>query len=137
MDDLSTSFSNEPLSSEPGTSCVPYGWFIVCVRDNLPLSILMAVYYYVPFVLALLITIMLLVRRTTTMLLAQFWIVFLAVLNEGILKNIIRQPRPPDSCDCTYVLIPFSSCFFTRINFIVESIGMGCHLDTLWCQWPS
>jgi len=83
--------------------CEPYGWFLVCVSDRSFLTVLMACFYYVPYALAIAIFIALIIRRTTTMLLALIWIILLAVLNEGILKQIIKQPRPHDSCDCTCV----------------------------------
>jgi len=82
--------------------CSKLADFIVCLPDYSFLSILMALYSYVPLLLFPVFIFWLCIQRTTRSALSIFIFVVAVLLNEGILKHTIRQPRPVGSCACTY-----------------------------------
>jgi len=70
---------------------------------DLPMSSLLLIpYSFVPYIALSLAGCYFLLHRTSFSVLAGVFIVCLAVLNEGILKNLIRQPRPEGTCACGF-----------------------------------
>jgi len=84
----------------------PLADLIVCVQEheNRPilLSYVLAPYSFVPYGLLLCFLVSFLRKRTSFPLLAAVFEVGLAIFNEGIIKNIIKQPRPLNTCACGY-----------------------------------
>jgi len=82
--------------------CSRYPDLIMCVPNYDFLSLLMAFYSYIPIVLFPCLFFWFVYKRTTPPLLAMSIFLFAVLFNEGILKPIIRQPRPVGSCACSY-----------------------------------
>jgi len=82
--------------------CNKFADIAVCLPNYSLVSILMAFYSYVPLLLFPVFIFWLCTQRTTRSALVLLIFAVAILINEGILKHTIRQPRPAGSCACTY-----------------------------------
>lgn len=74
-----------------------------CMKDSSFLTNLMALYSMIPIIIAFVILVLAIVKRRISYILILIYHVILFVLCELILKNLIRQARPIESCNLRYL----------------------------------
>jgi membrane-associated phospholipid phosphatase len=65
-------------------------------------SLLLIPYSWIPYLALSLAGLYFLTYRTSFAMLVGIFIVGLGILNEGLLKNVIKQPRPEGTCACGF-----------------------------------
>eukprot|EP01100_Stratorugosa_tubuloviscum_P014871 TRINITY_DN81_c1_g1_i1.p1 TRINITY_DN81_c1_g1~~TRINITY_DN81_c1_g1_i1.p1 ORF type:complete len:224 (-),score=100.28 TRINITY_DN81_c1_g1_i1:54-725(-) len=84
--------------------CIPFpaSDLLVCVPEETKLVYILAPYSWMPYILLFSFGVYFLWKRTTFALFAGIFECGLGVLIEGILKPIMKQPRPAGTCACGY-----------------------------------
>eukprot|EP01132_Coremiostelium_polycephalum_P011220 gene11220-13745_t len=134
--------NSQPLSSSPSSSsfitttesittetsnnfsdipCKKNSDFIICFpRDSDGVTagmVIMAIYSYVPVVVFLVLFGWYIWRRSIVPLVVLISLGICLLLNEAILKNIIKQKRPIESCACSYGMPSGHSLISTFLLF--------------------
>ncbi|EFA80405.1 hypothetical protein PPL_07239 [Heterostelium album PN500] len=93
-------FNQESIYNQ---TCKKNADIIICLPDDMVnfKGIVMAIYSYIPVVVFIVLAIWYIIRRTIVPILVLATLGLTLLLNEAILKNIIKQPRPPGSCACS------------------------------------
>ncbi|EGG19597.1 hypothetical protein DFA_00175 [Cavenderia fasciculata] len=78
---------------------------IICIPQGQSVTftvVLMAIYSYIPILLFVVLVIWYLWRRSIIAATVLASLIIALIFNEGIIKNIVKQKRPIESCACSY-----------------------------------